>query len=45
MTAPLSTARPSMTTSAEVTWQLDEITMHGTLTRPGGEGLYPGSSS
>lgn len=31
-----------MTTSAEVTWQLEHITMHGTLTRPGGEGLYPG---
>jgi dienelactone hydrolase len=30
-----------MTTSAEVTWQLEEITMHGTLTRPDGEGPYP----
>jgi uncharacterized protein len=31
-----------MTTSVEVTWQLDEIAMHGTLTRPDGEGPYPG---
>jgi dienelactone hydrolase len=30
-----------VTTSAEVTWQLDEITMHGTFTRPDGEGPYP----
>lgn len=30
-----------MTTSAEMTWQLDEITMHGTFIRPGGEGRYP----
>jgi uncharacterized protein len=30
-----------VTTSAEVTWQLDEITMCGTLTRPEGEGPHP----
>jgi pimeloyl-ACP methyl ester carboxylesterase len=30
-----------VTTSAEVSWALDEINMHGTLTRPDGEGPYP----
>lgn len=30
-----------MTCSVEVSWQLDEITMHGTLTRPDGEGPFP----
>ncbi len=30
-----------MTTSAEVAWQLEQITMRGTLTRPDGEGPYP----
>ena len=30
-----------MTESNEVAWQLDEITMHGTLTRPDGAGPYP----
>ncbi len=30
-----------MSRSAEVTWPLDEMTMHGTLTRPDGEGPYP----
>jgi pimeloyl-ACP methyl ester carboxylesterase len=30
-----------VTTSIEVTWQLDGITMHGTLARPDGEGPYP----
>jgi dienelactone hydrolase len=31
-----------MTVSVEVTWQLDEIPMHATLTRPSGEGPFPG---
>ncbi len=30
-----------MTASTEVAWQLDEITMHGTFTRPDGAGPYP----
>ena len=30
-----------MTTSTEVTWQVDEITMHGTLTRPDRERPHP----
>lgn len=30
-----------MTSSQEVTWQLDAITMRGTLTRPEGEGPFP----
>lgn len=30
-----------MSTAVEVTWQLDEITMHGTLTRPDGPGPFP----
>lgn len=29
-----------MTSSAEVTWLLDGITMHGTLARPDGEGPF-----
>ena len=30
-----------MTSSVEVAWQLDDITMRGTLTLPGGEGPFP----
>lgn len=30
-----------MTSSVEVTWQLDGITMHATLARPDGEGPFP----
>ena len=30
-----------MTNASEVTWQLDGITMHGTLTRPDGAGPFP----
>ena len=30
-----------MTNSAEVTWQLDGITMYGTIARPGGDGQFP----
>src|SRR5471032_1342334 len=29
-----------MTTSTEVTWELDGIAMHGTLVRPDGEGPF-----
>ncbi|GAA5195331.1 hypothetical protein [Microbacterium jejuense] len=31
-----------MTFSTEVSWQLDGITMYGTVTRPDGEGPFPG---
>ena len=30
-----------MMTSAEVTWQLDGITMHGSIVRPDGDGPFP----
>ena len=30
-----------MTSSAEVSWQLDGITMYGTIARPGGDGPFP----
>src|ERR1700685_4164290 len=30
-----------MTTSHEVNWSLDDITMRGTITLPAGDGLFP----
>jgi hypothetical protein len=31
--------------SADVEWELDSMTMHGTLVRPQGEGSFPGRCS
>lgn len=31
-----------MTASSEISWQLDDITMYATFTRPAGEGPFPG---
>lgn len=41
MVRPTSHTVGHMTTSVEVSWRLDEITMHGTLALPAGDGPFP----